>query len=771
MHHSNGKTLLLFGLLILILFSSFQSAFAQESADQKRVLILCADELKFPAYKLFINGFEERMNQLGVNSLNYSYEYLEWTRHSSDRSYPAKVVAYLQGKYVHPKPDLVIVLGGQIAQFFSDRSQDLFPQVPVIFAGNTLSAPNPPQIPATSTTLLASYDIKKAIEVILKIQPKTNKIHLIYGDSEPERSLQAQDFRVLQSVGNQVEFIYLTKLTVAQLLENVRSIEGDSVILLRSLFQDVSGNSFVPADVARRVSQDSRVPVYGSSDSFVGTGVLGGYVGSNRLMGARAAEMGIKILEGKIDATTHRDAIENAEYLFDWRAMQRWDIREELLPPERRIAHREADMWQMYKWYILSGSGLLLLQSILIFAWLINRAKRKWAERKLQENQADLDKERLRIKLLTAGLETSSNIVVVLDAQRNIWWANEAFESLSGFSPEEIVGKDAKILLSSNNHQEMLEQLKDSFISQSEWRGELIARHKDGSTYVDEVIVTPILGEDKTASYFLIVGRDITEKVKAREAIRAAQEAQIKAEKIFSIGTMAAGISHEINQPLNSIKVISGGILYLLAQGEKLQAEEFNESIKEISNQTDRISNIIKHLRSFFRRDETHLVPCDINASVEMAFELVGKQIADHGVIGHKDLQKNLPQVMASPTGLEEIIVNLLVNALQALDTVDGIDKTITVRTYFAENVILEVSDNGPGIDPSLKKKIFETFVSTKPQSENLGLGLAIVNNIVHSYFGTIQVSSNERAGATFTVSLPVVQNVEEEAGNENVAD
>jgi len=428
-------------------------------------------------------------------------------------------------------------------------------------------------------------------------------------------------------------------------------------------------------------------------------------------------------------------------------------------------------MWQMYKWYILSGSGLLLLQSILIFAWLINRAKRKWAERKLQENQADLDKERLRIKLLTAGLETSSNIVVVLDAQRNIWWANEAFESLSGFSPEEIVGKDARILLSSDNRQEMLEQLKDSFISQSEWRGELIARHKDGSTYFDEVTVTPILGEDKTASYFLIVGRDITEKVKAREAIRAAQEAQIKAEKIFSIGTMAAGISHEINQPLNSIKVISGGILYLLAQGEKLHAEEFNESIKEISSQTDRISNIIKHLSSFFRRDEKHLVPCDINTSVEMAFELVGKQIADHGVIGHKELQKNLPQVMASPTGLEEIIVNLLVNALQALDTMDRRDKTITVRTYFSENIILEISDNGPGIDPGLEKKIFETFVSTKHQGENLGLGLAIVNNIVHSYLGTIQVSSNEWAGATFTVSLPAVQNVEAEADNENTAD
>lgn len=244
----------------------------------------------------------------------------------------------------------------------------------------------------------------------------------------------------------------------------------------------------------------------------------------------------------------------------------------------------------------------------------------------------------------------------------------------------------------------------------------------------------------------------------SQKTMLAAQETRIKAEKIFSIGTMAAGVSHELNQPLNSIKVISGGMLYLINRGEKLEAEEFADNIREISNQTDRITKIIKHLRSFIRREETRLVPCDINTAVAMALNVVGKQLADHAITVHKDLQANLPPVLAHPTGLEEIIVNLLVNAMQALDLVDQSDKLIHIRTYFSTNIVLEVSDNGPGIDPALKKTIFESFTSTKRHEENLGLGLAIVNTIVTSYAGSIRVGEENDPGATFIVNLPSAQ-------------
>lgn len=388
---------------------------------------------------------------------------------------------------------------------------------------------------------------------------------------------------------------------------------------------------------------------------------------------------------------------------------------------------------------------------------------------KLEESFKKLRQDRLRIKLLTAGLETSSNLVIILDENQLIWWINASFEALSGFTLKEVVGRNVKMLLSKQNHPQVLLQVNNYLLQQREWRGEIIVNGKDGQNYVDEVSVTPILDDVGKTLYFLVVGQDITEKVKAREAMLAAQEARIKAEKIFSIGTMAAGVSHEINQPLNSIKVISGGIVYLLNQGEKLEAEEFAESIKEISSQADRITKIIKHLRSFIRRDKNQLMPCNLNTSVEMALEVVGKQLADHTVTVQRNLQENLPPVLALSTGLEEIIINLLVNAMQALDTTDKKNKEIIIRTYFSEKVILEVSDNGPGVDPTLEKTIFESFTSTKLHGENLGLGLAIVNTIVASYSGTIKVASSAMSGTTFTVALPPVQNNHKENINEDI--
>jgi len=385
---------------------------------------------------------------------------------------------------------------------------------------------------------------------------------------------------------------------------------------------------------------------------------------------------------------------------------------------------------------------------------------------KLEQSFDKLSTFRLRIKLLTAGLETSSNLVVILQADRSIWWVNLSFEALSGYSSNELIGKDVRILLSERNDPERIRQAVECLSAQREWRGEIIAQDREGREFWDAISVTPIQDEIGVSSYFLIVGQDITEKVKAREEMSSAQDAKAKAEKLLSIGTMAAGISHEINQPLNSIKVISGGMVYLINQGEKLQTEEIAESVREISSQADRIAKIIKHLRSFIRRDEKKPVPCNLNTSIEMALGLVGEQLAGHSILAKKDLQLNLPPVAASPTGLEEIIVNLLVNAMQAFDAITQPNKEIVIRTYFSGQVILEIVDNGPGIAPALRNKIFETFVSTKPEGENMGLGLAIVKNLVESYGGTIELASSETPGARFIIRFPALQGEDKDKEN-----
>lgn len=373
----------------------------------------------------------------------------------------------------------------------------------------------------------------------------------------------------------------------------------------------------------------------------------------------------------------------------------------------------------------------------------------------LERYIGELRDEQLRTKLLTTGLETSSNLVVILDKNRLIWWVNAAFEELSGYTLAELKGQTILTLLPKQNDPQVLLQVRECLLQQREWRGEFIARSKDDHHFVDEVWITPVRDDAGNTSYYLAIGKDITETVKAREALSEAQKAQAKAERLYLIGTMASGIAHEINQPLSSVKVITGGLLYMLRQGNALSSEDYQEHLEEINKQTDRISGIIKHLRSFIRDEQSALVPCDLNSIMKEVLILVGPRLKEHGIRIHEEFQSNLPLVMAHPVGLEQVGVNLLTNALEALDKADISEKHVIIRTCFDQHVILEIGNNGPAISPQLEETLFEPFTSSKKSGNNQGLGLAIVRSTLNLYKGTIELAQSDAERVLFRIALP----------------
>ena len=366
--------------------------------------------------------------------------------------------------------------------------------------------------------------------------------------------------------------------------------------------------------------------------------------------------------------------------------------------------------------------------------------------------------DRQRLKLLTTGFGNTSNAIIITDHDGMIEWVNPAFEKLYGYGGAEARGKNVVELLSAQQAMNSKKQIRTAIVKKQEWFGELVTRRSDGSEVVIEGTLTPILDEVGEIVNFLIVSHDITERVRAQQAILAAVEARSRAERLYSIGTMAAGISHEINQPLNSIKIISSGSLFFYEEGKEISAAESAESLREISRQADAISNIISHLRSVIRQDASTIIPCDVNVAVRNALGLVGKQLASHGISVKLLLQDKLPQISAVSTALEEVVINLLVNGMQALDGMEKTNKRIVIRTYFQKGTCLEIKDNGPGIQPALVKKIFEPFFSTKSGGNNLGLGLAIVNSIVASYHGSIEAVSDGVSGTLFRIIFPAVE-------------
>ncbi|SDF42465.1 PAS domain S-box protein [Sporomusa acidovorans] len=364
--------------------------------------------------------------------------------------------------------------------------------------------------------------------------------------------------------------------------------------------------------------------------------------------------------------------------------------------------------------------------------------------------------DRQKLSLLIAGLEAAANAIVITDKNGNVEWINPAFAALTGYTQSEVSGQDL-MYVSGYRDKSFCQRFWQQLNSDGEpWRGEFAHQRKDGSLYEEVMTITPVTNNQGEITNFIAIKEDITEQKMAAASMAKANEVRTQAEKLSSLGTMAAGLSHEINQPLNSIKMIASGMVYAYHNGKERPTADIMRNVEEISRQADRINNIIIHMRSFIRRDKSQATYCNVNEAIEQSLAIIGSQLAAHRIRVHKELTDRLPLVYAISTALEELVVNLASNAMQALDSIGRTDKQLAIRTWADKNhVYICVADNGPGIKAAYKTKVFEPFFSTKPGSDNLGLGLSIVQSIVTSCQGTIAIISEENEGAAFLITFP----------------
>ena len=255
-----------------------------------------------------------------------------------------------------------------------------------------------------------------------------------------------------------------------------------------------------------------------------------------------------------------------------------------------------------------------------------------------------------------------------------------------------------------------------------------------------------------------LIIEDITEKRSMEEKIRLSELRLYHEDRLAALGTMAAGIAHELNQPLNGIKTECSTFLWEFEKGETITTQDFKQSIDTIYQQVERMSEVIRNVRTF-AREEKALIICnaDLNEAVRHVLSMVGAQLRAHGVRLRESLEDRSLNVKAGMSQLEQVIMNLVVNARQALEETSGVERTITLKTKLVDReVFLYIEDNGPGIPRKLRGKVFDPFFTTKDPGKGTGLGLAISQSIARDLGGELELIGSSHQGTAFSLRLPL---------------
>jgi two-component system, LuxR family, sensor kinase FixL len=357
---------------------------------------------------------------------------------------------------------------------------------------------------------------------------------------------------------------------------------------------------------------------------------------------------------------------------------------------------------------------------------------------------------------LRSILETVPDGMIVIDERGIIQSFSAAAERIFGYAAREVCGRNVSQLMPSP-HREHHDDYLARYLRTGERHivgiGRVVAgQRKDGSTFPMELAV----GEVKQGDRRLFTGfvRDISERQRTRQRLQELQAELSHVSRVSEMGQMASALAHEINQPLAAASNYLQAAKRLGARRDPAQGPLIDEALDKATAQVERASQILRRLRTFIRKGEPELASEDVTKLIEegSAIALVGAR--ERGVTVRLQAAARLPAVLVDKIQIQQVIVNLLRNAVEAME--QGPRRELTLEAALtAEDgpVIVRVVDTGPGLAPDVAERLFQPFVTTKPQG--MGVGLSICRSIIEGHGGTLRAEPNPGGGTIFSFTLP----------------
>ncbi|QKT02930.1 PAS domain S-box protein [Ectothiorhodospiraceae bacterium 2226] len=380
----------------------------------------------------------------------------------------------------------------------------------------------------------------------------------------------------------------------------------------------------------------------------------------------------------------------------------------------------------------------------------------QWLEGEIQRRRAESE-----MRKLSSALQNIADSVAITDQHGVIRYVNPAFTAMTGYAKDEVLGRTHRILKSGVHDEGFYEQMWGTIRAAKPFRAQFVNRRKDGALYYEEKTITPLTDWHGEVRSFVSTSHDITERIQTEEQLRQHHAELAHAGRLTLMSEMASGFAHELNQPLTAIVNYAQGSMHRLRSGRG-DTEALITALQEITRQGQRAGEIIRRIRRFIRKDQQHQASTQLNELVREALNMAAADMRRAGIRVVLNLDDDLPPVVADTIQIEQVILNLIRNAIDAMQQEEAAERVLTIRTSLGPDGQVEVAihNTGSAVPEENRELIFQPFFTTKPTG--LGLGLSISRSIIEAHAGHLWMIP-EASGSTFRFFLPIAGDPKDE--------
>ncbi len=694
---------------------------AAETEKPRRVMVLYPVSDRQSGNLLFDQGLRHTFENSSAERIELYNEYLDLARFPDDQ-HRRQLADFLRRKYAGRKIDVVITGLAPSLDFALKYREDVFPGVPIVFGAVDQREVKARELGPGVVGLPIRMDLAATLELALRLHPNTRQVVVITGASKYDRFWEAEAKQAFRGYEEKLELVYMTGLPMDDLLKKVANLPDGSIIYYLHVQQDGSGHTFAPADVAERVAAAANAPVYGHIDSYLGRGIVGGRLMSFEATGKDAALLALRILAGeKPEGISISDADENA-FMFDWRQLQRWGIREENLPPGSVLRFRQPTFWEVYRWHIVGVIALCVIEGLLICALLLQRAYRRRAEQRFRQ-----------------VVEAAPSGMIMIGRDGKIVLANAHMETLFGYRKEELLGQCVEMLVPERFRGQHSAERARFFAAPANCAmgagRNLCGQRKDGSEFPAEVGLNPV--QAGAGLMVLASITDITERRRAEEGLRESQRElrALTGRLLQAQETERRRIARELHDDLNQSLALLAVELDLLGQAPPKSMAWLGGRMSELSAQVKQLSSAVHDLSHNLHPSK--LEQLGLVAGVR---GLCKEQIQAHGLeveFTHQQMPPSIPDDTAL------CLYRIAQEALQNVIKHSGARHARVELRGREDGVSLRIVDDGVGFD-------------LRAADGNGGLGLVGMRERLRLVGGALVIDSRPSAGTRIEVHVPL---------------